>query len=99
VGDNVTFTINVPAPGAYDVQVSYKQYQPRGIAQTAINNAAIGSPIDQFVPTADAYAVTDLGVVNFPSAGNYPFTFTVVGKNPASSGYTLAFDDIILTPQ
>ena len=99
VGDNVTFTINVPAPGAYDVKVSYKQYQPRGIAQTAINNAAIGSPIEQFVPTADAYAVTDLGVVNFPSAGNYPFTFTVVGKNPASSGYTLAFDDIILTPQ
>ena len=99
VGDNVTFTINVPAPGMYDVKVSYKQYQPRAIAQTAINNAAIGPPIDQFVATADAYAVTDLGVVNFPGAGNYPFTFTVVGKNPASSGYTLAFDDIILTPQ
>ena len=99
VGDNVTFTVNVPAPGAYDVKVSYKQYQPRGIAQTAINNAAIGPPIDQFVATADVYAVTDLGVVNFPSAGNYPFTFTVVGKNPGSSGYTLAFDDIILTPQ
>jgi hypothetical protein len=99
VGDNVTFMINVPTAGRYDVKVSYKQYQPRGIVQTAINNGAVGPPIDQFVSNADAYAVTDLGTVNFPSAGSYPFTFTVVGKNPASTGYTLAFDDITLTPQ
>jgi len=99
VGDNVTFMVNVPAAGKYDVKVSYKQYQPRGMMQTAINNTSIGPAIDQFLATGDAYAVTDLGSVNFPSAGNYPFTFTVVGKNPASTGYSLAFDDITLTPQ
>jgi hypothetical protein len=99
VGDNVTFMVNVPAAGTYDVKISYKLYQPRGILQTAINNASVGPPVDQFIANADAYAVTDLGAVNFSSAGNYPFTFKVVGKNPASTGYSLAFDDIILTPQ
>jgi Legume lectin domain/Chitobiase/beta-hexosaminidase C-terminal domain len=99
VGDNVTFMVNVPAAGKYNVKVSYKQYQPRGMVQTAINNTNVGPAIDQFVPTSDSYAETDLGSVNFSSAGSYPFTFTVVGKNSASSGYNLAFDDITLTPQ
>ena len=99
VGDNVTFTVNVPAAGTYDVKISYKQYQPRGIVQTAINRVNVGPPIDQFISNGDAYAVTDLGAVNFPSAGSYPFTFTVVGKNPGSTAYSLAFDDIILTKQ
>jgi hypothetical protein len=98
-GDNVTFPVNVPAAGTYDVKISYKQYQPRGIMQSAVNGTNFGPPIDQFIATSDAYGVTDLGTRNFPSAGNYFFTFTVVGKNPASTGYSLTFDDITLTPQ
>ena len=99
MGDKVTFPVNVPAAGTYDVKISYKRYQPRGIMQAAINGASVGPAIDQFVDTADAYGVTDLGVRSFPSAGNYLFTFTVVGKNPASTGYSLTFDEITLTPQ
>jgi hypothetical protein len=45
------------------------------------------------------YAVFDLGNFNFAAAGNYAFKFTVTGKNAASSGYSIAFDDITLTPQ
>jgi hypothetical protein len=99
MGDKVTFPVNIPAPGTYDVKVSYKQYQPRGILQTAVNGANLGPSVDQFIATSDAYGLTDLGVRSFPSAGNYLFTFTVVGKNPASTGYTLTFDTITLTPQ
>ena len=99
MGDKVTFPVNIPAAGTYDVKVSYKQYQPRGIMQTAVNGANLGPSVDQFIANSDAYGVTDLGVRSFPSAGNYLFTFTVVGKNPASTGYTLTFDTIILTPQ
>jgi hypothetical protein len=99
VGDNATFMVNVPAAGTYDVKISYKQYQPRGIVQTKINNVSVGPPVDQFISNGDAYAVTDLGAVNFPSAGSYPFTFMVVGKNSGSTAYSLAFDDIILTKQ
>lgn len=99
LGDHVTFPINVPAAGNYDVKVSYKEYQPRAIMQTAVNGTNLGPQIDEFVAVSDAYAVTDLGTRNFASAGTYLFTFTVVGNNSASTGSTLTFDDITLTPQ
>jgi hypothetical protein len=99
MGDKVMFPVNVPAAGTYDVKISYKKYQPRGVMQTAVNGTNLGPPVDQFVATTDAYGVTDLGVRSFPSAGNYLFTFTVVGKNAASTGFSLTFDEIILTPQ
>jgi hypothetical protein len=99
MGDKVTFPVNVPAAGTYDVKISYKRYQPRGVMQTAINGQNFGPPVDQFVDNSDAYGVTDLGVRSFPSAGNYLFTFTVVGKNPGSTGLSLTFDEITLTPQ
>jgi hypothetical protein len=99
MGDKVTFPVNVPAAGTYDVKISYKRYQPRGIMQAAINGTNVGPQVDQFVDTADAYSGTDLGVRSFPNAGSYLFTFTVVGKHPASTGYSLTFDEITLTPQ
>ena len=99
VGDNVTFTLNVPTADIYDVKVSYKQYQPRGNMQTTINSTNLGSPIDEYIASGDAYAVTDLGAMNFASAGNYLFKFTVTGKDTSSTGYSISFDDITLTPQ
>jgi hypothetical protein len=98
-GDNIVFTVAVPTAGIYDVKVAYKQYAIRGIMQTAVNSTNLGAPVDQFIAAADAYAVSDLGSLNFASAGNYVFRFTVVGKNAASSGYTISFDTITLTPQ
>jgi Legume lectin domain/Chitobiase/beta-hexosaminidase C-terminal domain len=99
VGDNVVFTLNVPTPGIYDVRVSYKQYVPRGIMQSAVNTTNIGAPVDEFLATGVAYAQSDLGNVNFSSAGNYQVKFTVVGKNAGSTGYAITFDAITLTPQ
>jgi hypothetical protein len=99
MGDKVTFPVNVPAAGTYDVKISYKRYQTRGVMQTAINGQNFGPPVDQFVDTSDAYGVTDLGLRSFPTAGNYLFTFTVVGMNPGSAGLSLTFDEITLTPQ
>jgi Legume lectin domain/Chitobiase/beta-hexosaminidase C-terminal domain len=99
MGDKVTFPVSIPAAGTYDVKISYKQYQPRGVMQADVNGTNLGPPIDQFVGNSDAYGVTDLGLRNFPGAGNYFFTFTVVGKNPASTGYSLTFDEITLTRQ
>ncbi|MEQ1474220.1 MAG: chitobiase/beta-hexosaminidase C-terminal domain-containing protein, partial [Candidatus Acidiferrum sp.] len=99
VGDNIVFTVAVPAAGTYDVKVSYKQFTTRGIMQTAVNGTNLGAPVDQFIAAGDAYAISDLGNLNFASAGNYLFKFTAVGKNAGSSGYTLSFDTITLAPQ
>jgi hypothetical protein len=100
VGDNVTLTLNVATAGTYDVKISLKDLNTRGIWQLSINGANFGSPQDEYQSTGlGAYVVTDLGNFNFAAAGNYAFKFTVTGKNAASSGYSIAFDDITLTPQ
>jgi hypothetical protein len=99
-GDNVTLTVNVPTAGTYDVKVSMKDLNTRGIYQLAINGANVGVAQDEYQTTGSgAFIVTDLGNFNFAAAGNYAFKFTVTGKNASSSGFTIAFDDITLTPQ
>jgi Legume lectin domain/Chitobiase/beta-hexosaminidase C-terminal domain len=100
VGDNVTLTVSVAAAGIADVKVSAKDLNTRGMWQLTINGTALGSPQDEYQVTASgALATLDLGNFTFPAAGNYAFKFTVTGKNAASSGFYIAFDDITLTPQ
>jgi hypothetical protein len=99
-GDNVTMTVNVATAGIYDAKVSVKDLDTRGIWQLTINGTNVGAWQDEYQATASgALVVFDLGNFNFAAAGNYAFKFTVTGKNTASSGYSMAFDDITLTPQ
>jgi Legume lectin domain/Chitobiase/beta-hexosaminidase C-terminal domain len=98
VGNNVTFTVNVATAGTYDIKLSYKAYNTRGISQLAINGTNVGATLDQYTG-ADAYATFDFGTFNFATAGNYAFKFTVTGKNASSSNYSISFDDLTLTPQ
>ena len=98
VGDNVTFTVNVPTAGTYDVMLSFKDFNTRGISQMSINGTNVGATVDQYV-AADAYGTNDYGKYTFATAGNYSFKFTITGKNSASAGYSISFDDLTLTPQ
>jgi hypothetical protein len=97
-GDYVTFAVNVSAAGTYDIKLSYKAHNSRGISQLSINGANVGGTSDQY-SAADAYATFDYGTFTFTLAGNYTFKFMVTGKNPSSSGYDISFDDLTLTPQ
>ena len=97
-GDNVTFTVNVPTAGTYDLKLSYKQYISRGISQLAINGTSMGAPLDQYLPQ-EGYAIFDYGNFTFSAAGNYSFKFTILGKDASSTGYAVSFDDFTLTPQ
>ena len=99
VGDNLSFTLNVPTAGTYDVKVSMKTTTSRGIMQLSVNGTNVGSPADTYSNTTGSYAVFDLGLVTIATPGAQTFKFTVTGKNSASSGYILCFDDITLTPQ
>jgi hypothetical protein len=98
VGDSVTFTVNVPQPGTYDVSYSTKEATARGATGLTINGTNTGPVTDQYAP-ADAYSLFDLGNFTFSAAGNYSVKFTVTGKNASSTSYSLVFDNIILTPQ
>jgi endoglucanase Acf2 len=70
----------------------------RGTNQLSINGTNVGPVVDQY-NAGQALTSFNLGTFHFATAGNYWFKFTVTGRNAASSGFTMAFDDIILTPQ
>ncbi len=99
VGDNISFTLNTLVPGTYDVKVSMKTTTSRGIMQLSVNGTNVGPPTDTYSNTTGSYAVFDLGNVTISAAGSQTFVFTVTGKNAASTGYLLSFDDITLTQQ
>jgi Legume lectin domain len=100
VGNSITLTVNVTAPGIYDIKASAKDNNARGIWQLAVNGANVGAPQDEYQATdAGVYLTSDMGNFNFAAAGNYSFKFTITGKNPASSGYSLCLDLLTLTPQ
>jgi hypothetical protein len=100
-GQSVTMTVNVATAGTYDIKISTKLLSTRGVYQLAINGANVGPLEDEYNASSSAgvYATQDLGNFNFAAAGSYSFQFTVMGKNAASTGYSIAFDDITLTPQ
>ena len=97
VGNNVAITVNVPTAGTYDVKCAVKMFNTRGMAQLSINGKNLGPAEDQYAKT-NVWQEFDLGTVSL-AAGNQVFKFTVMGKNALSTGYTLAWDYIKLTPQ
>jgi hypothetical protein len=99
VGDSVTFTFNAAQPATYDVKIGVKEYTTRGIWQMSVNGVNVGPTQDEYMNTGGTYAVLDVGTVTISTAGNQSFKFTVAGKNAASSGFTMSFDTITLTPQ
>ncbi|MBV9343410.1 MAG: chitobiase/beta-hexosaminidase C-terminal domain-containing protein [Gammaproteobacteria bacterium] len=98
VGDSVTFTVNVPQTGTYDLHVTAKDFNIRGIWQLAVDGQNMGTPHDEYSP-AESFQDFDVGPIVFGSAGNHTFRFTVVGRNPSSSDWKLCFDVIKLNPQ
>ncbi len=80
------------------MKVAVKKFASRGIMQLSVNGTNVGPAEDQYV-SSSTWVEFDIGNVTLSSAGSQPFKFTVVGKNSASSGYSISFDYIKLTPQ
>jgi len=99
-GAYLNFTVNVATPGTYDIKTATKAFPTRGIFQLSINGTNAGPTEDEYNSNGNGvFQEYDLGSVTLPTAGNYSFKFTVTGHNPSSSGYTVCFDYIKLTPQ
>ena len=83
------------------MKVRVKRHNARGMFQLAIGGANQGSVQDLYVPYSEPspYLELDLGTRTFNRVGDQIFRFTVTGRNPASLGYTLAFDYIALVRQ
>lgn len=98
-GQYVEYTItNVTVGITYDVIVGVYTGPTRGQMQMTINGNTHGPVYDQYAANA-SFTSVDLGTFLSGSTGAHTFRFTVTGKNPSATGYTLAFDYITLTPQ
>jgi hypothetical protein len=93
----VTYTVPVVQAGTYHVTVGIHTKPNKGIFQLSIDGVNQGAPQDEYNPLY-TYEARDLGTVTFQSPGNKAFNFLITGRNPGSSGYTLAFDYIDLIP-
>jgi hypothetical protein len=86
-------TVNVAAPGTYDIKAGTKKITIRGIFQLSVNGTNAGPTEDEYSANGNGvFQEYDLGSVTFPAPGNYSFKFTVIGHNSSSSGYTVCFD-------
>jgi hypothetical protein len=100
VGAYLSFTVNVATPGTYDIRFGSKQYTTRAIVQLSVNGTNVGTPIDEYNSnTAGVFQELDAGSLTFAAPGNYIFKLTAVGKNAASTNYTVETDYFKLTPQ
>lgn len=94
-GDEVTYQIDLPEEGSYQVYVGAKTQDSRGIAQLSIGGWPQGEELD-FYSSTDQYVRLDLGTKTFNTTGLKSFTFTISGKNASSLGYSLGLDYIEL---
>jgi hypothetical protein len=99
-GNYIAFVLNIPQAGTYDVKYASQLLSTRGIGQLSVGGVNVGPAVDQYASTSSGiWKEFDIGNVTFTAAGSYQFKFTVTGKNASSSGYSLTFDYIKLTPQ
>ncbi|WP_434383421.1 glycosyl hydrolase family 28-related protein [Melittangium boletus] len=98
VGGKVTYVLYPRTIGAFQVKVRTKKNNARGQYQLDIDGAPQGTPQDEY-SSGTVYTETDLGSVTFTTLEPKAFTFTVTGKNAASSAYNIAVDAIRLIRQ
>jgi hypothetical protein len=99
IGDFVRQTATVAAPDSYDVAAYFTKGSNYGILGLKIDGQIVGDPVDLYAPgaTLTRSSRIEFGTVYLHS-GSRTLTYEVLNKNPASSGYNLGMDDILLTP-
>jgi len=85
--------VNVPAAGTYDLHVTSKNYNIRGIWQLTVDGVNTGPPEDEY-SAYETYVDFDVGPVVVANAGNHLFRFTVTGRNAKSTDYKISFDTL-----
>jgi hypothetical protein len=91
IGDSVTLTANIPTAGTYDLHVTSKNYNLRGIFRVSIDGVKVGQAEDEY-SAKPIYADFDLGPIAIATAGNHEINFTVTGRNPLSTDYKICLD-------
>jgi hypothetical protein len=96
VGDTAEFTVFVPTAGSYDLLAAVKLADDRGTFRVTVDGVALGSARDTY-SAITSIATLPIGTARFDAAGAHSIGFTVVGRNAASSGFSLGLDSLTLT--
>jgi hypothetical protein len=94
-GNSVTYKVEIPSAGTYDVKAGIRKDNRSGTVQLAIDGVNQGSARDGYSTDLD-YEVVDLGRITFTETGEKSFQFLVTGHNPNSTGYQFVLDYIDL---
>jgi hypothetical protein len=98
VGTRMTLRFEVPASGTYNVAVRMTQGPNFGIVQPAIDGRPLGPRFDGYSAEEDTRSEElVLGRIEL-ARGSHTVTFTVTGKNDASSGFFAGVDYLELEP-
>jgi hypothetical protein len=94
VNNFITYTVNVPVAGTYNLRVMLNKSSNRGKCNLYLDGSAnvLGTEMDLYNASGYAYQEVDRGNVTFTNAGNHTFKFQVNGKNASATAYKLAFD-------
>jgi hypothetical protein len=96
--DYIEYSVHVPAPGTYNVQIRFGKDTDLGRWQFYTAGGNVGAQQDAY-SSAFSFSEVELGNVTYKTSGNKVLRFTVAGKNGASSGYGTAIDYVMLTNQ
>ena len=91
VGDSVTYTVNVPKAGTYDLHVTSKNFPARGTWLLGVDGVNYGEAVDEY-NARETYVDTDIGPMVIRTAGNHTLKFVVTGRNAAATDYNISFD-------
>ncbi|WP_370348267.1 ricin-type beta-trefoil lectin domain protein [Catenulispora sp. EB89] len=97
VGDNYSLNWYIPYDGDYFIESTVGTGPGNGIMQASIDGGStLPYSVDSY--TANAGTAPAYYGAQHLTAGTHTFTFTVTGKNPASSGYQLVLTHMSLAP-
>ena len=100
VGDHYGVDWNIPYAGTYAIWAYMATGPGNGQVKVTVDqaagNAALPMTYDTYAATAGSVKAL-FGDVNL-TAGSHSFTFSVIGKNAASSGYTVGLDSLLADP-
>jgi hypothetical protein len=91
------FSISVRAPGNYALGLYATTAPDFGKIQTLVDGSPLGAPIDLYAPIVLPSGRIPIGTIDL-SGGGHTLGFRIVGKNPASSGYSFGLSEFTLAP-
>jgi hypothetical protein len=95
-GDVITYWLNIPEPGDYDVWVCHRRYNNRGKVQHAVNGTNFGAVYDGYLNSSDPndpnlYQRIKLGTFTFQEPGIKSFQMKCTGTG-AGGGRIISVD-------